>query len=156
MDVLEWHEKFQKFNTNDLFTYFINWIENDAEKEFTEFQTKQWEKGENQEGQIIGYYKKLTEILSGGRKKEGEPYTLEDTGAFYKNLLIYASKESNNDLSIEIDDLDSKKDEIFETIKKYGNVEPESILGFNPKHQKEIVESLENLFIYYINKKILQ
>tara|TARA_R110002020_G_C16321697_1_gene774861 strand:- start:9578 stop:10063 length:486 start_codon:yes stop_codon:yes gene_type:complete len=33
-------------------------------------------------------YSKTTEILSGGRKKMGTPYTLDDTGEFYKSFDI--------------------------------------------------------------------
>jgi len=33
-------------------------------------------------------YSKLTEMLSGGRKKEGEHYTLLDSGDFYKSMVI--------------------------------------------------------------------
>ena len=33
-------------------------------------------------------YSKLTEELSGGRKKEGEHYTLLDSGEFYKSMVI--------------------------------------------------------------------
>lgn len=33
-------------------------------------------------------YTRLTEILSEGRKKEGDPYNLYDTGEFYKSMKI--------------------------------------------------------------------
>jgi hypothetical protein len=33
-------------------------------------------------------YSRLTEILSGGRKKEGEHYTLLDSGEFYKSMVF--------------------------------------------------------------------
>lgn len=33
-------------------------------------------------------YSKMTEILSNGRKKEGEHYTLLDSGDFYKSMVV--------------------------------------------------------------------
>lgn len=44
--------------------------------------------GINSKGDIIGKYSAMTEQISGGRKQEGDPYTLFDTGAFYESLFI--------------------------------------------------------------------
>ena len=38
-------------------------------------------------------YSSLTEEISGGRKKAGTPYTLEDTGDFYKGFFIETKKD---------------------------------------------------------------
>ena len=42
----------------------------------------------------IGYYSFWTEILSDGRKKQGEPYDLNDTGQFYRSMFIKVLKNS--------------------------------------------------------------
>lgn len=38
-----------------------------------------------------GVYSKATEIISGGKKKEGDPYTLFDTGDFYSGFFLNVS-----------------------------------------------------------------
>lgn len=44
--------------------------------------------GVDSEGRVIGYYSALTEILSDGRKKQGDPYNLEDTGEFFMSMFV--------------------------------------------------------------------
>lgn len=44
--------------------------------------------GVDSEGRVIGYYSALTEILSEGRKKQGDPYNLEDTGEFFMSMFV--------------------------------------------------------------------
>lgn len=46
------------------------------------------ESGVDSEGRVIGYYSELTEILSEGRKKKGDPYNLEDTGEFFMSMFV--------------------------------------------------------------------
>ena len=45
-------------------------------------------KGVDSNERVIGYYSALTELISGGRKKQGQPYTLEDTGDFYRSIQL--------------------------------------------------------------------
>jgi hypothetical protein len=51
------------------------------------------EKGIDSEGSVIGYYSALTEILSEGRKKQGDPYNLEDTGEFFMSMFVQVLAE---------------------------------------------------------------
>ncbi len=46
------------------------------------------ELGVDGDGQIIGTYSFATEVASGGRKQEGEHFTLEDTSAFFRSMFI--------------------------------------------------------------------
>jgi hypothetical protein len=46
------------------------------------------EKGVDSEGRVIGYYSYWTEIISEGRKQEGDPYNLEDTGEFFMSMFV--------------------------------------------------------------------
>ena len=46
------------------------------------------EKGIDSEGRVIGYYSYWTEIISQGRKQEGDPYNLEDTGEFFMSMFV--------------------------------------------------------------------
>ena len=52
------------------------------------------EKGVDSEGRVIGYYSAFTEILSEGRKREGDHYTLEDTGEFFRSMFVQVLADS--------------------------------------------------------------
>lgn len=45
-------------------------------------------------GNIIGLYSEATEQISEGRKQAGDPYTLNDTGAFYRSMFVTVLKDS--------------------------------------------------------------
>lgn len=50
--------------------------------------------GIDEAGRIIGYYSFLTEIISGGAKREGDPYDLNDSGSFYRSMFVQVFKDS--------------------------------------------------------------
>ena len=50
--------------------------------------------GVNSEGNVIGYYSAFTEVLSEGRKQEGDPYNLEDTGEFFRSMFVQVLADS--------------------------------------------------------------
>jgi hypothetical protein len=52
------------------------------------------DKGEDSEQQVIGYYSLLTELISGGKKRFNTPYTLEDTGLFYRSMFVTVLRDS--------------------------------------------------------------
>tara|TARA_R110000744_G_scaffold97622_1_gene188612 strand:+ start:5281 stop:5724 length:444 start_codon:yes stop_codon:yes gene_type:complete len=51
-------------------------------------------KGIDENENIIGFYSRTSEIISNGRKKAGTPFTLYDTGEFYRSMFIVVLKES--------------------------------------------------------------
>lgn len=51
-------------------------------------------KGIDENEKIIGLYSRATEIISNGRKKAGDPFTLYDTGQFYRSMFIVVLKDS--------------------------------------------------------------
>lgn len=51
-------------------------------------QKQLFNQGVNAEGEVIGTYSFLTEVISKGRKRQGTHYTLYDTGAFFKGFFI--------------------------------------------------------------------
>jgi len=83
------------------------------------------EQGVNSEGNIIGYYSQMTEILSEGRKKRGEPYDLNDTGEFFRSMYVqvladsivvnadYAKMEDQNWWNINILNLTDENLEVY-------------------------------------------
>lgn len=46
------------------------------------------DKGVDEAGAVIGYYSAATEIISKGKKRAGDHYTLEDSGSFYRSMLV--------------------------------------------------------------------
>lgn len=102
------------------------------------------EQGVNSEGNIIGYYSQMTEILSEGRKKRGEPYDLNDTGKFFRSMYVqvladsivvnadYAKMEDQNWWNINILNLTDENLEVYiEEIKQNYVKEARRILELN-------------------------
>ena len=50
--------------------------------------------GVDENNEIIGTYSYMTEIISGGRKQEGDPYNLNDTGEFFRSMYIKVLSDS--------------------------------------------------------------
>jgi len=51
------------------------------------------EKGVDSQGLQIGTYSYWTEILSEGRKQEGDPYDLNDTGEFFRSMFVQVLRD---------------------------------------------------------------
>lgn len=67
-------------------------LKNEIVRMITEDQL--FEQGIDGNNRIIGYYSPVTEQLSKGRKKTGKPYTLFDTGEFYKSIFVVVLLDS--------------------------------------------------------------
>jgi hypothetical protein len=101
-----------------------------------------YRRGIDVHGNIIGYYAESTARRK-PQKKQGTPYTLEDTGAFYDSFDILSDDDS---LQIVADD------EIhgFSMFGKFGDV-----VGFTDESIKDIGREYKTKLIEYV-KKILQ
>ena len=53
-----------------------------------------FKQGVDGDGEVIGLYSRMTEIISKGRKKAGDKFTLFDTGDFYKSMEIIVVSDS--------------------------------------------------------------
>lgn len=51
-----------------------------------------FKQGIDGDGDVIGYYSAFTEMLN-PQKREGEHYTLFDSGDFYRSMLVYIGKK---------------------------------------------------------------
>ncbi len=113
MNLFEFAENIQNYSTDK----FMNDLsaELDSNQEVLDLQLSQWDKGEDSNGQVLGYYTKMTEILSGGKKKEGDRYNLLDTGSFRASTYLLPMEKSN-DLVFDFDSSDSKTSELIEKI----------------------------------------
>ena len=81
-DGVVWLETFR--NDTAFKTEILDWIRFDQLKA----------QGVDEDGEVIGFYSYVTEVASRGRKQQGTPYTLEDTGAFYRSMFISATVDS--------------------------------------------------------------
>jgi hypothetical protein len=67
------------FNSNDdLKDNVLNWLKQD----------QLFDKGIDSEGDIIGFYSFASQVASRGKKQQGTPYTLFDTGDLYQSMFI--------------------------------------------------------------------
>jgi len=90
-------------------------------------QEQLFKKGIDGDGDIIGTYSQMTESIN-PLKKEGSPYTLFDTGEFYKSFILYIYRDA-----IEVDANPIKlnrKGEKENLFFKYG----ENIVALTPKN----------------------
>lgn len=96
-------------------------------------QDQLFERGVDETGQVIGTYSATTEMLTNGRKKEGDPYNLFDTGEFYKSMVILLGKDF---FEVDADPI-KENDNLFT---KFG----EGIIGLTEESKEKLrVELLE-------------
>lgn len=127
-DSIAWFES----HTPDLKDYLLDLI---RDRQLMQF-------GIDSNNDIIGFYSYFTELISGGVKKQGDPYNLKDTGYFYKSMFISVLKDS-----ILIDaDYQKMKDQNWWSI---------DILGLTDKHLDFYAQRIKENYIKYA-RKILQ
>jgi hypothetical protein len=94
------------------------------------------DKGIDADGNVIGYYSYVTELITRGAKRQGDHYTLDDTGAFYRSMFVTVLKEA-----IEIDANADKGDEnLFE---KYST----KIIGLTDENLGKLIELVKKEYI---------
>jgi len=81
-DAVAWFDIFK--NNYDLKAEIVRMITED----------QLFQQGVDGNDRIIGYYSPTTEQLSRGRKKAGKPYTLFDTGEFYRSIFVVTLYDS--------------------------------------------------------------
>ncbi len=125
------------------------WVKIFSDKELQRYiidvliQDEQLQKGKDGTGNRItdtrgnDSYAKLTEILSNGVKKAGDPYTLEDTGYFYDSMIIRVFRKE-----IEIDADPIKQTSDTNLFSKYG----EEIIGLTKQSKTKLVKILKERY----------
>ena len=117
------------FNDPNFTNYILDLIRND----------QLFSQGIDSDGDIIGYYSEWTEMMNPD-KRAGTPYTLKDTGEFYKSMIIYIY-----DNLIEIDADPIKKDDKGEETNlfyEYG----ENIIGLTDENLSKVALILANKY----------
>ena len=95
--------------------------------------------GVDMNNDIIGVYSLLTDILTGGRKQYGTPYTLDDTGEFYRSMYVTVLQDS-----ILIDaDYQKMQDQSWWSI---------DILGLTDQNLEFYAEMVKENFIKYARR----
>lgn len=97
--------------------------------------------GVNMHDEIIGTYSEFTEFINPS-KEAGTPYTLKDTGAFYRSMFVQVLKDS-----ILIDANFTKMED-----KDWWSVD---ILGLNEENLNNYAELVKDNYIKYA-RKVLQ
>ena len=95
--------------------------------------------GVDEDNQIIGTYSYMTELISGGRKQEGDPYNLNDTGEFFRSMYIKVLSDS-----IVIDANYQKMED-----KDWWSI---SILGLTQENLEKYAEMVKENYILYARK----
>lgn len=101
--------------------------------------------GVDEDGTILGYYKPLTELLSQGRKKAGDKYNLNDTGAFYRSMFVTAL---NDGLLIEGDTNKMEGEKWWID----NNLEADKILGLTDENLQKLITQIQVNYLKYVSK----
>ena len=97
------------------------------------------EEGVDANEEIIGYYSYLTEVITNGEKKMGEPYNLKDTGAFFRSMFV---KVLNDSIYIDAD-YEKMEDQNWWSI---------DILGLTEDNLEIYAEMVKENFILYARR----
>ncbi|WP_027381871.1 hypothetical protein [Epilithonimonas caeni] len=145
MTIYDYIENITGYSPSKYVSDIKNELEND--KTIPEIQTKQWEKGQDSNGNIVGTYSEMTEILSGGRKQAGTPYTFYDTGDLYKQTKAIIN-EKDNDLTFIVDSDSPHKKDLFDFFDKNASpvtsFDPEDLFGIQKENMDEVVDVVQD------------
>jgi len=95
-------------------------------------------------GNHLGFYSWMTEALSQGRKKEGDPYNLYDTGEFHNKMFVVVLRDA---LAIDSEGADKENVNLF---KEYGD----NIVGLTDENMGKLIELLRPKYIAWARKML--
>ena len=123
--------------TPELKEKILNWIRND-----------QLQKGIDEDGDIMGLYSEWTEMLN-PEKVAGTPYTLKDSGAFYRSLFIDVL---NSYFVVDGDSLkyDSRTGKTTDLFKWLGD----GIVGLTDENLTKLSDELLIKYIEYVRRTL--
>ena len=144
MDFFEFADNLQNYSVDNFIDDLA--IELDSDKDVIALQTKQWDKGEDSEGKVLGYYTRMTEILSGGRKKQGDRYNLLDTGDFRQHTYLLSTQKGKDLLF----DFDSSGANTSKILTKIGS----TVFGLQDKNKDEFTTIAVEKAIQLLNTNL--
>lgn len=152
MTIYEFIDVVEEMSTNWIELNVQSYIQNNQDIIF-QFIRDQWELGENEDGQAVGYYKSVTENFYAKidrpllPKRTDHPYNLIWSGNLFRELYI-ETKFSNNGNLILIDSTSRSKNRLFYHIEREGLInDPYSIFGLNEKHNSQLNQYIEDNLI---------
>jgi hypothetical protein len=105
-----------------------------------------FKKSQDIHGDSIGFYSRLTEEITGGRKREGHRFDLRESGTFLDSL--YAKVQND---SILFDTTDPKKSEVLI------NLLSEDIFGLQDNDLNDLLEQkLAPFMVIYYTQELLK
>lgn len=104
-------------------------------------------KGEDEDGDVIGLYSRATELFSGGRKQEGDPFDLNDTGAFYRSMFVQPLSDG-----MIIDGDTAKMEDSFSQTNGYWW--HDGILGLNDENLDKLAVAMADAYRRYARKTL--
>jgi hypothetical protein len=125
---MAWYEAFD----NELKRIVLDYIQKD----------QLTDQGIDEDSDIIGLYSDFTESIN-PEKIAGTPYTLDDTGDFYKSMYIVVLQDS---IVIEADPIKGE-DNLFY---KYG----EGIVGLTEENLERLREEIKKRYIKFVKKSL--
>lgn len=132
----------------DLITKALFDFVKSIEKELVELNRNQLnEKSKDIYNEAIGFYSYATEVITKGRKKQGEPFDAKDSGSFLDKL--YAKVESDR---IVFGSTDSKVDEILNS----DNWLSRDLFGLTDEDLQKVIDDKFRPFILEFYKKELE
>ncbi len=103
-----------------------------------------FEDSEDVDGNPIGFYSFASELISGGEKKAGDPFTLKDTGKFLEDLFSEVQGET-----VFFDTKDEKKDEVLQ------NLLTDNIFGLQDEDLKDVIDKrIRPFLLKYLQKNL--
>lgn len=115
--------------------YLEKWIKGD----------QLFNKGIDEDGDVLGTYSYMTQILSGGRKKAGTNYTLLDSGQFYRSIYIKVFR----DVMLVDGDFNKMLDKNWWNI---NNLEESKILGLNDENLEKFIAQVAIGYAEYFRR----
>lgn len=136
--------------SSDQLLNMVNESVAENEKTIIEVQEKQWDKGQDSKGSVIGKYKKFTEKkakeqpIPNTPKIAGQPYNLNWSGDLRKKTTL-ESKVKSKDIVLSINSKSSVVSRLFKTIQKHGLINnPSSIFGIQQNNNMDKITKAVN------------
>ncbi len=118
---------FEVFEDSEFKERILNWIRND----------QLFNQGIDENGNVIGYYSFVSEVIN-PEKMEGTPYTLYDSGDFYRSMFITVMTDAT--FVIDADAIKVNEDGTEDLFQKYGD----GIIGLAEESREKLaVECIE-------------
>lgn len=96
------------------------------------------------DGDAIGFYSFATQIASNGRKQQGDHYTLEDTGEFFRSMFL---RVLSNSFEI-VADGQKEDDNLFD---KYGD----EIIALTDENLEKVKIMVREAYVNYVRRILL-